>query len=204
MRDEDFWVHEGKNYLRVTAAIKNGDEFDRIPSAVLHKKQVMGTNVHQAIDDDLRGDLPLGLMPGCLGYFQSYRVWRDRVNLSVLQNEQRYFDDELMLTGCIDLLAKLPYEDTPVIIDWKTSATESASWILQSHLYGYLLAKNNIAISKRYIFVKLHPLGATPDIFEYLYSPNSYRDAINRVKRYWKKHEKSCEKVTFSDKIVVK
>lgn len=204
MGDEDFWWHEGKKYLRTTAAIKKDKEFDRIPSAVLHHKQILGTNVHQAIDDDLRGDLPLGLMPGCIGYFQSYRSWRDGVNLSIVQNEQRYFDDELMLTGCIDLLAMLPYEDTPVIIDWKTSAAESPSWILQSHLYGYLLSKNNITTSKRYIFVKLHPLGASPDIFEYLYSPESYRDALSCVKRYWKRYNKSCAKLSFSDNMDVK
>lgn len=187
IRESDFFIHPvtGKRYARVTATIKEEGNLRGASEARKAAKGVIGTLVHEAIDQDLRDELPHNLPPPCMGYFRSYSNWRKRVNLQVLEREKRYYDNSLMISGQIDILARFPFDDAPVLIDWKCSASESPSWILQAHLYAHLIRTNNGNVSNRYIFVKLDALGANPDIFEYFYSEQTYSYSLGCVKKFW-------------------
>ena len=183
--EKDFIWHEGKRYARVTATLKGETNFGGASAARIHNKGVIGTLVHEAIDQDLRDELPHNLPPPCMGYFRSYSAWRKRVKLQVLEREKRYYDNSLMISGQIDVLARFPFDEAPVLVDWKTSAAESPAWIKQAHLYAHLIGANGGPVSNRYIFVKLDALGASPDIFEYFYSEQTYSYSLGCVKKFW-------------------
>ncbi|HEY5236578.1 MAG TPA: PD-(D/E)XK nuclease family protein [Rhabdochlamydiaceae bacterium] len=193
IRESDFIWHEGRRYARATATIKDYASFGGASEARIAAKGAIGTLVHNEIDGDLRKEMRLCLPPEHVGYFHSYRTWRDAVRLSVIKTEERYFDDELMFSGQIDLLATFPYDDTPVLIDWKTSSSESKTWVLQAHLYAYLIRRSGMKIADRYLFIKLHPFGGKAQVFEYIYSDNNERVAINCVKKFWSCVEKDCQ-----------
>lgn len=195
--EKGFLYHEGKKYARVSSI--TASDFSHIPAEVLENKQKIGTLIHQAIDDNIKGELPY-IPPAYIGYYASYRNWREKVKPDFIQTEKRYFDDELMITGCIDCLAFYPYENVPTIIDWKTSASESPSWILQGHLYGYLVRKS-CPISNRFLFIKLDKLGMFPKIFEYTYHDDVHTFTINLAKRFWQEKKRECHLLSQSDSI---
>jgi len=197
MGDEgDFIWHGGKRYARVSNVIKRYNNFGEAPPERLENKKIIGTIVHEAIDEDLHGELPPNLLPSCVGYFNSYRKWKEINKPRIVENETRYFNDDLMITGRIDLLAILPYETVPVLIDWKTSASESPTWILQSHLYGHLIAGAGKMVANRYLFIKLCPLGSKPRVFTYDYSEKTHSFSISCVKKYWEEINNDCPKLS--------
>lgn len=183
--------HNGKNYARVSDILSPFNDFSKIDPLVLSNKAKIGTAVHQAIADDIEGEFP-ALDEETIGYFESYESWRFQINPTFLKSEVRYFDDEQMLTGQIDTLIDIPEKSMlPTLVDFKTSAQESREvWPMQAHLYGYLLSQNGIMVAPRYLFVKLNKYGDLPDVFEYVYSSNTYAKCMNAVKSFWKNKNK--------------
>jgi len=160
--------HGGKRYRRVTEVISNG-EYDHIDSEVIRRAQIRGTQIHNAIADELSGEMAL-FDPAHSCYMQSWRRWYENTSFeSFPLIEKRLFDDELMITGQIDLLAVSG--GIPILYDWKTSANPSASWEYQAVFYIYLLRQNGYSVSDQAYFVRLQKDGLLPRL-----SLFSYRD----------------------------
>lgn len=177
-------IHEGKEYARVSDILKPFSNFSHIDPMVLQRKCDIGTHVHEAINADINEDFPI-LWGHALLYFKSYETWKHHTSPKFLKSEQRYFCDKKMITGCIDALITLDGSELPILLDFKTSAAESPSWILQGHLYHYLLRSSGQQISPRIFFLKLSRNGDLPTLFEYTYSKNIMAKCNEAIDSFW-------------------
>jgi len=80
----------------------------------------------------------------------------------------------------------IPGEESPALVDFKTSANEAETWVMQAHLYGYLIEKTGKEISKRYIFLKLNKYGLAPTVFQYRFCKNILRKCLDAIDLFWK------------------
>lgn len=159
-----------KGYTRISSILQQWDTFGHIDKTMLMNKAELGTRVHEAIDSHHKG-LFVPLDDKANWYFESYMRWEKSVKPKLVRNEERYYCDKLMITGQIDALIEIPGETKPVLVDYKTSANESAKmWPLQACFYHYLVTQSGLDISDRLIFMKLDKTGAMPKLFEYKYS----------------------------------
>lgn len=176
----------GKWYLRVTHALKPFSDLKGVPKEILQNKGDIGTKTHLVIEDFIKGEIALP-ESDTVGYFQSFQKWWDSMNPLVVESEMRRTDDAKMLTGCIDAVVKFQGKDEAIIVDWKTSANESPTWILQGHLYHYLLSQNGIVTSPRVLFIKLDKKGGDPKVFSYMLKPSIMKKALQAVDDAWNK-----------------
>lgn len=180
--------YNGKLYARVSEIITEPDAFDHIDKNVLRNKQDIGTNTHDAICDLLNNEFPV-VKGRAKNYLKSFLAWSVAISpYKTIQTEKRYFCDSKMITGKLDALFQFPNEAYPTLLDWKTSASESPSWILQAHLYHYLLEVNDIQVMPRFLFVKLHGASALPSIYQYQYSLSIRAKCFQLVDSFWEKH----------------
>lgn len=187
-------LYNGKEYARVSQIISRYSDFSHIDPEVLNRKAQMGTEVHEAINDDINMKFPV-VSSSCQGYLDSYLEWKNRTEPVFLKSESRYFDDKMMITGCIDALAVFQGSSEPVLVDFKTSAQESREvWPMQAHLYDYLLRCNGIDPDTRFLFVKLDKWGKLPMVFEYKYDKNIMAKCMEAIDLYWKDRKSDSNK----------
>lgn len=180
-------IYNGKNYARVSDIISPFNDFSKIDPEVLKKKADLGTRVHDAIKDLINDDFPV-ITPDIFGYVESFQQWRELIKPTFLESEMRYYDETKMLTGCIDALIKMEFEDKAILIDFKTSAQESPiTWPMQAHLYQYLLSTANKNIASRFLFLKLDKQGQFPKVFSYRFDVNILRKCLLSVDTFWEK-----------------
>lgn len=181
------WEHNGKVYARVSDIIKPFVDFGGIDEEVLNRKAVIGTRVHKAIDEEIRGDLPI-LTGKEIGYFQSFNKWRHAVNVKFLETEKRYYCDTKRITGCVDCLVEFQGENVAVLVDFKTSAQESpVTWPMQAHLYYYLATASGKKLAPRFLFIKLDRFGDLPKVFQYKFDNNLMNRCLQAIDSYWEK-----------------
>lgn len=177
----------GKFYDRVSDILKPYTNFTHIDPWVLQNKCEIGTTVHQAINDYLIGDFPA---PGISGapYFESFIKWYTKIKPEVYELEKRYFNDDKMITGQIDALMGMPGDFAPVLIDYKTSSVESPTWVMQGHLYHFMV-QSEMTVGNRVLFLKLSKEGKFPTVFEYKICPNIHRNCMIAIEEYKKLHK---------------
>ncbi len=176
--------YQGKKFARVSEVLQPFTNFEGIDKKILERKAIVGTRVHEAIADDIKGDFPI-ILPELLGYFKSYEKWRTQISPVFLEAERRYYDHEKRITGQIDALIKLQGEEGAVLIDFKTSVAESPTWIMQAHLYSHLLALSGKPVSNRYLFIKLSKDGALPIVFHYRFNHNIHQKCMQAIDDFW-------------------
>lgn len=181
-------VLNGQLYARVSDVLKPLANFDGIDPEVLKKKAIVGTDVHAAIHEFIQSGIMTDLVKGN-GYLASFKKWWDTISPTCIETEKRYCCNYRMLTGCIDALIKLHGKDETVLVDFKTSVQESPLWVLQAHLYYYLIQQNMQSayqpISPRFLFIKLDKYGKNPQVFEYLFSADTYKRCLALVQDFW-------------------
>jgi len=152
-------------YTRATEVLSQWDKFSMIDSEIFEKKTILGTNVHEAIANYYRG-IPTELTEQEQKYFDSFYGWNAISGIEVLDFERRMYDETRMLTGAMDLLAKLG-EDL-VLVDWKCSYNaDKLGWPLQASFYMQLLKSSGYGEVNKAIFVKLDKEGCFPKLFEF-------------------------------------
>lgn len=184
-KDNLFIIHEGKKYARVSSAIRPFVDFSGIPEEVLNAKAVIGTRTHEAITDDIGGEMPI-LTDDIRGYFQSFSKWRATVSPIFVESERRYYNDDIMITGMIDAIIKIEGIEQGILVDWKTSVNESTiSWRMQAHFYNYLLVGAGKQIASQFLFIKLDKYGAMPQVFRYAYDQKIMNKCLRAAKDFW-------------------
>lgn len=193
-------IKEGREYARVTEVLKPFSDFSHIDPEVLANKCRIGTQVHAAIESEIKDEFPI-LAADSYGYFKSFLLWKGRMNCTFSQSEKRYFSDKFMITGQIDTLiyfyAHFKESITnisihlPVLVDFKTSASEGESWCMQAHLYHLLLTENEVNVEPLFLFVKLDKKGDLPKVFQYKFQKNIASKCLNAIEKFWKVR-KSC------------
>lgn len=180
-------IVDGREYARVSEILKPFSDFSHIDPNVLANKCRIGTQVHAAIEAEVAGEFPV-LQADSYGYFKSFLKWNLELEPVFEQSERRYFSDKHMLTGQIDALVGFG-GGYPVLVDFKTSASEGESWPLQAHLYGLLLEENGVLVQPRYLFIKLDKRGEDPKVFEYKFDKGLRGKCLNAIDNFWKNKE---------------
>jgi len=184
------WEFNGRDYARVSDVIRPFVDFGTIPKEVLERKAILGTHIHEAIDQEIKGNFPV-VAAQEKGYMQSFYKWRDRILPIFLESEVRYYCDKIMVTGCIDALVKLEGEEKGILVDFKTSAQESPIvWPMQGHFYHYLLKQAGKNPAGRMLFIKLDRYGAMPKVYQYKFDGNLMNRCFQAAEDFWEKNKK--------------
>lgn len=173
-------------YVRVSHVLKKYTSFGHIDPEVLQAKADLGTVVHKAITADCLGDFPMLTDKKQVGYYLSFDKWKRAVKPEVKKMEERYYDDELMLTGEVDAIVQLPGSDEHVLIDYKCSASVNHEYFSrQATLYYHLLQVNGVAVADHFLWIQLDRYGNLPKIHRYKLSQQTLSECIHDVKSYW-------------------
>ena len=176
------------NYTRVSTVLSIFQQYSYVPSAKLKRAQDIGVDVHAAIETYFRGDFePLSVRR--VPYFESFLKWVEIFKPNPLLFEERFYDDKLMITGRIDLLARK--DDQVVLIDFKTGSwAHPEIWELQATFYRYLLEINEYPyLPERFFFVQLMKDGSAPLTFEFKYDEKNFGICLSSW-RCWKFFQK--------------
>ena len=162
-------IREG--YTRVSEIVGQWNSYGSVPKYIMEEAALRGQYVHAAIKMHIDQGCTFPLDSEMDKYYQSYIRWREHTNLVSIQNERRYYSDNLMLTGEIDALVVTPESSCPMILDWKTSFKEvPENWILQGALYRMIAEENGLTnLSKNMLFIRLDKFGLFPDVHMYVY-----------------------------------
>lgn len=166
---------DDNKYTRVSTLIRHLTNYSNISKSILQNKAEIGKFVHKQISDLLEiyngsedGELSPEVLAGkikevensslsksdVLFYMRAfYNLCQEvtLINTNHLAIEKRYYDNEYMISGQIDLLTER--DDKVLLIDWKTTAmfNEIANSV-QMYLYKKLVEENEgIAVDECYI-----------------------------------------------------
>jgi hypothetical protein len=147
-------IKEG--YTRVTDIISRYSGIESIPKDLLDRAAHRGTLTHKYIEGVVNGS-PCPFIPPEIecyvnGFEEFWKVHETAYGKHKMETEVRLYDEERMITGCIDLVQ---HTDNGIILyDWKTSSRPQKTWRLQGAAYRWLAEKIYPNISK-FIFVHL-------------------------------------------------
>lgn len=165
-----------ENYTRVTAVLYPFSGLHKLdPDVVAHAAE-RGTKVHKICEAIMSGLGEIGVDDETRGYVESFKIWWDQ-GIEVVEMEKRFWDEDLKITGQVDLIIKTP--EGLAIVDLKTSSKPSKTWEAQGSAYGYLAKKAGYDIKKIY-FLHLNKQGKKPKLHEYAVD-DSFFLAVYRV-----------------------
>ncbi len=188
-------LKDGKWYARISSiagqfASRDFQEALNDPESshykAIKRKGQIGTAVHDAINQYLITELDddYDLSEEAVPYFRSFKLWYQKNKPKPIHLEQRLFDDTQMITGQIDGLFSFSGNDHLTIIDYKCSAEESPTWIMQGHLYNYLCTSQGQVVSDTLLFLKLNKYAREPQVFRYKITPHVMQICMNAIKKF--------------------
>lgn len=152
-----------ENYRRVTNILYPFSGLDKIDPEIVACAARRGTKVHEICEGIIQGLGEFGVDDETSGYVESFKKWWSKGHDVVLM-EQRFWDDELKITGQVDMILRTP--DGLAVVDLKTSYRPSNTWEAQGSAYAYLAKKAGHDI-KKIFFIHLNKYGNEPKIYEY-------------------------------------
>lgn len=168
------------DFQRVTEILYPFSGLKHVDPQVLENAAVRGTKVHKACEAIVEGLGEWNIEPEHRGYIESFKSWWGK-GRKVLSVEERFYCERLGVTGQVDLIVEEP--DGVYIVDLKTSASESKSWLLQGSAYSYMAKKKGYPIEK-IMFLKLLRDGRVPKQFYYEENMQLFEECLN-VYRYF-------------------
>lgn len=179
-------------HQRVTEILSPFTGIKYIDQNVLENAAIRGTKVHGYCEAIARGLGVWKVPEEHEGYVKSFLSWW-KEGKEVLQVEKRFFCNELLITGQVDLIIKQGNEIS--IVDIKTSRSESRSWMLQGSAYSYMAKKHGYNVNK-IMFLKLSREGKEArqyfydenmelfkeclSVYRYFYGKKTKADGVNR------------------------
>ncbi len=157
-----------QDYTRVTTILYPFSGLKDVDPDILANAANRGTKVHNICEAIIRGFGEIGVEDETWGYVESFKQWWNAQTHSeshgVIDIEKRFFNDELQLTGQVDLI--LNTHTGIAIIDFKTSSRPSKTWAAQGAAYA-MLAKQAGYDIKHVYFLHLNKHGKEATIHEY-------------------------------------
>ena len=169
-----------EDYTRVTSTLWQFSGLDKINPDVLAHAADRGTKVHKICEGIVTGLGEMGVEDETLPYVESFKKWWSKGH-NVVEVEKRFWDDDLEITGQVDLI--LDTEDGIAIVDLKTSSRPSKTWKAQGCAYALLAKKAGYDVKKIY-FLHLLKTGKEARIYEYDIDDDFFL-SILRVWRYF-------------------
>ncbi len=136
---------------------------DKIDPGVVQNAARRGSKVHKICEGIITGLGEHGIDDETFGYVESFKKWWN-LGHQIVMLEERFWDDDLEVTGQVDMVIKTP--DGLALVDLKTSNRPSKTWRVQGCAYAYLASKSGHDI-KKIFFVHLNKHGKEPAIYEY-------------------------------------
>ena len=175
-------IKEG--YTRVSTILGQWNSFAHINPDVLANKCRIGTNVHAKIAAECEG-IFIDLEPDEEGYFESWERWWEKEELSskLLKTEQRFYCDDLMITGCVDALVAV--DSHLIIVDYKTSASANKKmWALQAAFYHYLVKSPYTNLKNEVWFPRLKKEGKKATHYKFEITDELWETCLSALKTY--------------------
>lgn len=169
------------SYTRVTNILFNFSGLDQVDPSVVSKAAHRGTRVHKICEGIIRGVGEFDVDEELSGYVESFKKWWGD-GLEVISIEERFWDDELEVTGQSDLIVKTP--EGLCLVDFKTSSKPSKTWQVQGCAYAYLASKANYDI-KKIIFLHLNKHGKDPGLHQFDFNPELFFQVYNVWKFFY-------------------
>lgn len=152
-----------EGYTRVTEILYPFSGLSSINPEVVAHAAARGTHVHNVCESIMQGLGEWNDNVEAIPYISSFKLWYEN-KPKVIEIEKRFFDDDMMITGQVDMIIETP--EGLAIADLKTSSAPSKTWALQGSAYAYM-AKNQGYDIKKIMFIHLKKTGKTPKIYEY-------------------------------------
>jgi len=175
-------MNEIKDYIRVTDVLFPFSGLKSIDPLILQRAAERGTKVHEIIEAIIEGLGTPVITPDVDGYITSFQKWMPK---KFVQKPERFFCNDLMLTGECDGIYDDEEGDGLVLVDFKTPVNESKTWRLQGSAYAYLARKAGYEI-KRIEFVKLSKTGSAPKVYIYEEDFEMYLKCLDVYKMFYK------------------
>lgn len=173
-------------YTRVTEPLQVYSKYDMIDPEVLANAADRGTRVHKFCEMHAKG-LWFVADDDCHNYVECFKKWFDDNVRDVIFTEKRFYNDELMITGQVDMSVILKNSIHPSIIDIKTTSCVSKSWSLQTAIYTYLSYPAEPFMNPlfdRRLALKLPKIGSKVNVIEYTDYENDLRLYLNCLELY--------------------
>jgi len=172
-----------ENYLRVTEVLYPFSGLKDINPDVVAYAAQRGTKVHKICEGIVSGIGEIGVDDETWGYVESFKKWWD-AGIHIVTMEERFWDDDLSLTGQVDFIIKT--EEGLAVVDIKTSSRPSKTWPAQGSAYAYLAKKSGYDI-KKIFFLHLNKHGKEPKIFEYPVDDSFFLAIFRTYKHFFHK-----------------
>lgn len=174
-------MDERLRYRRVTEILYPFSGLEKIDPEIVAHAAERGTKVHQ-ICEAIMGDLgEIGVDEETRPYVESFKKWWE-IGWSVVAMEKRFWDDELAITGQLDLIIQT--DQGLAIVDIKTSYKPSKTWKLQGSAYAYLARKAGYDV-KRLYFLHLDRKGRMPKLIEYEIDEGFFLRVLEVYQYFW-------------------
>jgi len=171
-------------YIRVSSVCKPFTDFSKIDPQVLARKADIGTRVHQYCESYSLGLFVEDVSSDCKNYVDSYKRWFDDSVKEVIQTETRINSEKYRISGQLDNLSLLKYDDGITLIDYKTPDNPSLTWQLQTAGYHLLCEEElNIQVARR-ICLLLSKTGGAARVVEYQDHRGDKDKFINALELY--------------------
>jgi hypothetical protein len=175
-----------ENYTRVTSILYPFSGLDKLDPEVVDNAARRGTQVHKICEGIISGLGEIGVDEETRPYVSSFLQWWN-IGHEVLMMEQRFWDDDLEITGQIDLMIR--EKDELYLVDLKTSSKPSLTWPAQGAAYAYLAMKYGHDV-KKIRFLHLLKSGKAPKIYEYPVDDEFFLSIYRTWKHFYCKAEK--------------
>jgi len=172
-----------ETYLRVTNILYPFSGLKDIDQAVVDNAARRGTLVHLICEAIVSGFGDCGNDEETEPYIESFMHWFN-TNPEIIVMEERFFDDDLKITGKCDFIIKTP--EGLCVVDLKTSYQESKTWPVQGNAYAYLASKHGHDI-KKIQFIHLSRRGEPPKTIEYPVDHSLFLDTYRVYKHFYEK-----------------
>jgi hypothetical protein len=173
---------DSEKYTRVTEILYPFSGLDNVNELILERAATRGTRVHAICESIICGVGEWDVEDSLKGYVDSFKKWWGDGKEVVLM-EKRFFCDELMVTGQIDLLLKT--DAGLVVCDLKTSSKQSRTWQVQGSAYYYLAKQAGYDI-QGIQFVKLNRYGHAAKVYDYSPDIPFFKKCVDVYKYFFK------------------
>ena len=154
---------EKSDYLRVTEILSPFSGLDKIPKDIVANAARRGTKVHEICEGIIKGLGEWDVDDETKPYVDSFKEWWQD-GKEVIEVERRFWDDELCITGQVDLILRVDGKIT--IVDLKTSYKPSKTWPIQGSAYAMLAQNAGIEVTAIQ-FIHLKRDGSPAEVHHY-------------------------------------
>jgi len=136
----------------VTTVLSLYSDFSMINPDVLERAAERGSRIHAACAAHVQGLwADCYLWPEEKGYFKSFLDWSNRAAPEFHAIEIELTDTNLGYMGHPDAIIKMSVDNELTVIDYKTPATISKTWLPQIAAYAHLARVNGFDVRKGFV-----------------------------------------------------